>query len=305
MSQIVLFYKYISILDPSNEKKQHQTIAKLLDLKGRLIIASEGLNGTFEGSAKSIKTYWEWLRGRSGFEDIHLKFSEGTEKSFPKLSIKVRSEIVSSHLGPKDLDPNKITGKYITAPELHAWLNSDKEFYIVDMRNSYEHLVGHFEGSILPEFNNFRDLEKVLPKISHLKNKTVVTVCTGGIRCEKASGFLVQNGFADVFQLYGGIVTYMEAYPNQHFKGKLYVFDNRITMGFNVNAPEHEVIGKCQKCGSTSENYVNCSFVECHKHFICCENCQHESGKAHCDNQCLYGDIYPIKSFNFQLALKK
>src|SRR6185369_5737909 len=116
--------------------------------------------------------------------------------------------------------PNKLTGKRLKPEELHDWINSDKEFYIVDMRNGYEHLAGYFKGSILPAMDNFRDLPAFLKQIEHLKNKTVLTVCTGGVRCEKASGYLLANGFSDVYQLDGGIVTYMESYPNEDFLGK-------------------------------------------------------------------------------------
>jgi UPF0176 protein len=301
--QILLFYKYIDIPDTYEERMIQTKKCKELGLTGRMIIAFEGLNATFEGTDENIKLYCDWLIARPGFEDIHLKFSNGTGESFPKLSIKERPEIVSAHLGREDLDPREITGKYLTASELHDWIHSDKEFYIVDMRNDYEHSVGHFAGSILPKFENFRDLGKILPELEHLKDKTVVTVCTGGVRCEKASGFLVKQGFKDIYQLFGGIVTYMEKYPNQDFKGKLYVFDQRITMGFNVTAPEHEVIGRCQKCQAKSERFVNCSYNGCHKHFICCENCAEINGKSYCTTECKYSDFYEPFRHQFRIGL--
>jgi UPF0176 protein len=116
------------------------------------------------------------------------------------------------------------------------------------------------------------------------------------VRCEKASGFLVKHGFTDVSQLYGGIVTYMEKYPNEDFKGLLYVFDGRITMGFNVEAPEHEVIGKCEKCGEASEQYIDCAYIHCqgHRHILCCTNCQEEDGKAYCSERCKLADIIKV-----------
>ena len=301
--QIVLFYKYVDIQDPEIERKTQLKKCKELGLTGRMIIANEGMNATFEGTDENINLYCQWLVSRPEFSDIHLKFSHGTGSSFPKLSIKARSEIVSAHLGSKDLNPREITGKYITASELHDWIHSEKEFYIVDMRNDYEHSVGHFEGSLLPKFGNFRDLNKILPEIEHLKDKTVVTVCTGGVRCEKASGYLVTQGFKDVYQLFGGIVTYMEQYPNQDFKGKLYVFDQRVTMGFNVTAPEHEIIGKCKLCGATSEEFVNCAYNECHKHFIVCQNCREESQKAYCSTECKYSDFYQPTRHQFKIGL--
>ena len=311
--QIILFYKYIHISDPEAVKAREVEVCERLGLKGRCIIASEGINATYEGTAENIERYiyekendTEFLntcpvKDREGpqrvsiFNGIHFKLSSGTGNAFPKLSIKVRKEIVSLHLGTCDIDPNQITGTHLKPEELHEWLAPSKvegikkkEFYIVDMRNAYEHKVGHFEGSILPPIEKFRDLPKVVEQIKHLKNKTVLTVCTGGVRCEKASGFLITQGFTDVYQLDGGIVSYMEKYPNEDFKGKLYVFDGRVTMGFYTDDSQHEVVGKCDACGEKSENYVNCSNPVCHRHFINCENCiSKNEGKAFCPKGCI------------------
>lgn len=271
---VLIYYKYLKIENPEAEMDYQKDMCERLSLKGRIIIATEGINGTVEGLAKNTEEYCKEMEQKFGY--IFFKKSKGTGGSFPKLQIKVRDEIVSGHLG---VDPNQITGKYISAEELHSWLNpkpgeSKKEFYIVDMRNDYEHKSGHFEGSILPPLKNFRDLPKILPTLEHLKDKTLVTCCTGGIRCETASGFLIKNGFKDVYQIEGGIVTYMEKYPNQDFVGKLYVFDRRMLMGFNTDSPDHKVIGRCEVCGVASENYINTKAPNGERnHIICCENC--------------------------------
>jgi UPF0176 protein len=283
MNQILLYYNYITIEDPDALMNIQRQLCEELGLKGRIIIAKEGINGTVEGTVENTEKYVTEMLKDNRFQDIHFKRSESPGDSFPKLSIKVRDEIVSAHLDNDDLNPTEITGKHITAEELHTWINNKKEFYIVDMRNDYEHKVGQFEGSILAPFGNFRDLPKVLNTLKGLEDKPIVTVCTGGVRCEKASGFLVKHGFKDVYQLYGGIVTYMEKYPNEDFKGKLYVFDGRVVMGFNTDSPEHEIIGKCDKCGKPSEHYVNCANLSCHIHFICCEDClDKETGNGYC-----------------------
>lgn len=276
MHQIVLFYKYTPITNPKALMDAQRDLCTELDLKGRLIIATEGVNGTFEGTKENIGKYISAMKADARFADIHFKLSEGTGDAFPRLSIKVRAEIVSSHLGEKDIDPRVTTGKYLQAEELHKWIHNGKEFYIVDMRNDYEFEVGHFVGSILPPLKNFRDLSGILPTLKSLKDKTVVTVCTGGVRCEKASGFLVKNGFNDVYQLYGGIVTYMERYPNEDFKGTLYVFDGRVTMGFNLSDSKHEVVGKCWFCEKPAEKYLDCAYLHCRgkRHFICCDECE-------------------------------
>lgn len=289
--QILLYYKYVLIEDPEEEKKKQKVLCESLGLKGRIIVAREGINGTLEGTKENAEKYIEELSQDSRFKEMNWKRSVGTGNAFPKLSVKTRKEIVSLHLtdgGVCDVDPNITTGKHLKAEELHEWIRIGKEFYIVDMRNAYEFKIGHFENSILPELNNFRDLPKVVKQIEHLKNKTVLTVCTGGVRCEKASGFLITQGFTDVYQLENGIVTYMEKYPNEDFKGKLYVFDGRVAMGFYTDDPKHEIIGKCDSCGTTSESYVNCANMSCHRHFITCEECVNKNnGKVFCPEGCV------------------
>lgn len=296
---IILFYKYVPIENPEALMLQQKELCKKLGLTGRMIIAKEGINGTFEGPAKLVSEYVEDLMSRPEFSDIHIKRSEGTGKAFPRLSIKVRNEIVASYLGEKDIDPRKVTGKYLQAEELHEWIHGSnastslskksaepKQFYIVDMRNDYEFAVGRFENSLFPNLTNFRDLKHVLPILDSLKDKTIVTVCTGGVRCEKASGFLVANGFNDVYQLYGGIVTYMEKYPGEDFLGSLYVFDNRIVMAFNMDDPNRSVVGICSKCEKKSENYINCTDPFCHRHFIVCKECLNGKETMRCPMGC-------------------
>ncbi len=289
--QILLFYKYINIEDPEELMKDQRKLCQELDLKGRVIIASEGINGTLEGQAPDTEKYVSYMKNDDRFKDVHFKISEGTGEAFPKLSVKVRDEIVSGHFGEKDVDPTKVTGKYLTPEQLHEWIHSDKEFYIIDMRNDYEHAVGYFKDSVLPALTNYRDLPKVLPELENLKGKTVVTVCTGGVRCEKASGFLIENGFSDVYQLYGGIVSYMEKYPNEDFLGKLYVFDNRFTMGFNTESSEHVVVGRCVTCGTAADIYYDCKNQACKnkRHFISCLICI-ENQQGYCK------DCYPMKT---------
>lgn len=282
--KIVLFYKYTKIQYPEKLKEEQLVLCKKLGLRGRMIIASEGVNATFEGTSENIGKYIQEISKK--FKNIHFKLSQGTGAAFPKLSIKVRPEIVTLGLGADDIDPNKLTGKYLQPEELHKWVKSKKEFYIIDMRNDYEFEVGHFEGSIFPDLHNFRNLPKALPKLNHLKNKTILTVCTGGVRCEKASGFLIKHGFADVYQLFGGIVSYMEKYPGEDFKGSLYTFDSRLVMGFNMDDPSREVIGKCAKCSLPCENMINCADHFCHRHFICCKRCLDGKDAILCPVEC-------------------
>ena len=287
-NQILLYYKYVAVADPEQFMHEQLALCKKLGLKGRIIIAKEGINGTVEGLEEKTEEYMRALTADTRFADIHFKKSEGDGKTFPRISVRVRSEIVTLGAGERDVNPAEFTAQYVTAQELHEWIHgpNKREVYIVDMRNDYEYRVGHFQNSIFPGLTNFRDLPELLPKIEHLRGKTVVTVCTGGVRCEKASGFLLKAGFKDVYQLFGGIVTYMERYPNQDFLGALYVFDGRITMAFNSSEHPHVIVASCDKCGAPSEQYVNCGNDACHKHFICCESCSAEKLRPFCSLSC-------------------
>ncbi len=284
--EIILFYKYVHIADPEAVMVSERAICTELRLKGRTIIATEGVNVTLEGTHENIEKYLAHFFSDPRFAGTNIKRSLGTGEAFPKLSIKVRNEIVSLHLGTCDIDPNQVTGIHLKPEELHQWFAESREFYIVDMRNVYEHKVGHFEGSILPPMDNFRDLPKFVKSIEHLKHKTVLTVCTGGVRCEKASGYLISQGFTDVYQLDNGIVSYMEKYPNENFLGKLYVFDRRVAMGFYTDDPKHVVVGRCEGCDAPCEQFVNCVNDNCHRHFIFCDACVAKKGRPVCPKAC-------------------
>lgn len=283
--EIILFYKYVHIANPEQFAEEQRELQNRLQLRGRTLIASEGINATLEGTQEHIAEYLQVFLSDPRFATTHIKRSPGTGNAFPKTSVKVRPEIVTLGLGKCDIDPNVVTGIHLSPAELHAWIHSDKEFYIVDMRNVYEHQVGHFKDSIVPPMDNFRDLPKFLRSVAHLKNKTVVTICTGGVRCEKASGYLLEKGFTDVYQLDGGIVSYMAAYPNEDFLGKLYVFDNRMMMGFYTDDPKHQIVGKCVSCGKPSERFSNCK--NCYRQLIVCEECEHSTERtAICPEEC-------------------
>lgn len=277
--QIILFYKYVHIADPEQLAAEQRALQTRLELTGRTLIASEGINATLEGTPAHIEAYLDALLSDPRFIGTHIKRSPGTGSAFPKCIVRVKPEIVALELGACDVDPNLQTGVHLQPKDLHAWIHSNKEFYIVDMRNAYEQQVGHFKGSVLPPLDNFRDLPKFIASLAHLKDKTVVTVCTGGVRCEKASGYLLANGFRDVYQLDGGIVSYMEQYPNEDFLGKLYVFDSRMTMGFYTDDPTHQVVGVCIECKKPCERFTNCANDDCHRQMLACQTCEETKGE--------------------------
>lgn len=279
--QVLLFYKYVTIEDPKALMDALRARCKELGLTGRILIAEEGINGTVEGLKGETEIFAKELLSDPRFSDIQVKRSEGTGDAFPKLSIKVRDEIVGTRFG-KEIDPTKRTGKRLSAEELRDWFEEGKDFVIVDMRNDYEYRSGHFKDSINPGLENSRDLPQALPKLEPLKDKTVLTVCTGGIRCEKMSAFLLENGFEDVYQLDNGMHGYMEKYPGMDFEGTLYTFDNRLTMDFGG---KRAIVGRCHLCNARTENYVNCANNDCHLHFLACDACQGEESTS-CSDAC-------------------
>lgn len=279
--QVLLFYKYVTIEDPHALREWIMAHASALGLTGRVLVAEEGLNGAMEGTVENAQTFARELVADSHFKDMIVKTSVGDGNSFPKLSVKVRKEIVGTQFDPS-VDPRRETAPRISPEELHVWYESDKDFTVVDMRNDYEFQSGHFKDSINPGLENSRDLPKALPKLAGLKEKTVLTVCTGGVRCEKMSAYLMAQGFKNVYQLDNGIHGYMEKYPGQDYQGALYTFDQRLTMDFGG---DREVIGECYLCEAKTERYVNCRNNDCHLHFLACDDCQKE-GVPLCSPTC-------------------
>ncbi|MDP3881219.1 MAG: rhodanese-related sulfurtransferase [bacterium] len=270
--KIILYYKYVEVENPKQLLKDQRSLCESLGLKGRIIIAGEGINGTLEGKAGKVDEYVKALKADALFFDIDVKESEGNGMAFPKLSVKVRDEIVGSNLSD-DINPAIDTGVHLESDLLHKWYENGEDFVVVDMRNDYEYVSGHFEKSINPQFSNFRDLPEKIEKAGVPRDKKVVTVCTGGVRCEKASAYLKKLGYKNVYQLKNGMHKYLEKYPDGYFKGALYVFDNRHTVRFHKDG---EVVGKCEFCACPTEKYVDDDTSVPSRHILCCEKCFEE-----------------------------
>ncbi len=275
---VLIFYTYQTISEPERVASWLRSLAQTHSLTGRAIVAGEGINATFEGTTDHTERFSLAFKADPQFANVWIKTSVGTGESFPKLSVKVREEIVGTRF-PKEVDPRVKTAPHLKPEELKAWYENNKDFVVVDMRNSYEFASGHFKNSIDPGLDNSRDLPQAVEKLGDLKDKTVLTVCTAGIRCEKMSAYLMHQGFKDVYQLDGGIHTYMEKFPGEDFEGTLYTFDNRLTMDFGG---DRKVIGKCRLCQGSTERYVNCANNDCHLHFLACEACAPDSSRAFC-----------------------
>lgn len=258
-------------------------MCSVLGLTGRIIVATEGINGTLEGKVDAIETYKKHILKDVHFKKMKIKESTSAGQSFPKIKVKIKDEIVSTKY-PKHIDPLKKTGRYMNAKEVNKMFKKKEEFYVIDMRNDYEIASGHFKNTVNTDWDMkaSRDLPKFMEKLKDYKDKKVLTVCTGGVRCEKMSAYLIDQGFKDVSQLHHGIHTYMEKYPGENFKGTLYTFDNRMTMDFG--GEKREVVGKCYMCSKKTEKYSHCSFTMCHQHLLFCD--EHINQIHYCNSKC-------------------
>ncbi|KND50434.1 MAG: UPF0176 protein [Parcubacteria bacterium C7867-007] len=280
--QVLLFYKYITIEDPAALADHVRSLAQKHSLLGRALIAEEGINATFEGEVSATEAFAAEFLTDPRFADMQIKRSEGDGAAFPKLAVKVREQIVGTRFSKEKADPRVQTAPRIQPEELKRWFEEAEDFTIIDMRNDYEYRSGHFKGSINPELENSRDLPDAMPKLMPLKEKKVLTVCTGGVRCESMSAYLMSEGFTDVYQLENGMHGYMEKYPGEDFLGTLYTFDRRKVMDFGG---EREVIGTCHRCQGKTEKYTNCANDLCHLHFLVCDDCSREDG-TYCSESC-------------------
>ncbi len=287
-TRVLLFYKYVTVENPSVVMERERCVCNVLGLKGRIIVANEGINGTVEGSLEETEKYIAHLRSDKRFRDMYIKESIGDGKAFPRLSIKVKPEIVSTKFS-SDIDPRKKTGKYLQPHDLKRMYQNNDDFIVIDMRNEFEIASGYFKNTVNPGLTTSRDLAKtdVIEKLKIHRDKKVVTVCTGGVRCEKMSAFLIDQGFTNVHQLHNGMHGYMEKYPGEDFLGTLYTFDDRKVMDFGG---DRTVVGRCGTCGTASEKYENCANMKCHDNFITCSACMEKyGGVAYCSDVCKEG----------------
>lgn len=269
--QTLLYYKYTRIPEAEEFAKQHLEFCERLGVVGRIIVAEEGLNGTISGTVVQCKKYMDTVKSNPLFEGIEFKIDEVDAPTFERLYVRFKPEIVHSSLrGIKNVDPNETTGIHLKPHEVDEMIEQD-DVVFVDVRSNYESGVGHFKNALKLDIDNFRDFPEQLKQLEHLKDKKVVTYCTGGIKCEKASGYLLQNGFKNVYQVDGGVVKYAKETGGKNFEGKLYVFDNRVTVDVNSIAPS--IVSTCKICGAKSAHMVNCANAECNEHFVLCEEC--------------------------------
>ncbi|MGI9088692.1 MAG: rhodanese-related sulfurtransferase [Chthoniobacterales bacterium] len=267
---VILFYKYVAIAEPEKFAAEQRAFCDSLGLKGRVLIAWEGINGTLAGPARAISAYTAELGADARFADVVFKFSAGDANTFPRLAVKARREIVT--LGVDGIVPDPTN--QLSPNEWKRMLENDPEVVLLDVRNRFESEAGCFAGAVVCEIENFRELPAYVDQLAPLKSKKVLMYCTGGIRCEKAAALLRARGFENVFQLHGGIVSYQEEFGNEHWQGECFVFDQRMTVRVEDGLVQ---LGRCAHTNRPTSRFVNCLHDPCHKLFILSEEAEREN----------------------------
>ncbi len=285
MYKVLSFYKYVQIEDPESFVKEHLRWCLANGLRGKVYIAGEGINGSVFGTNEQTDLYKSHLTAYNIFNDVLFKETSTDKIAYPKMHVRLKTEIVNS--GLNDISPEN-GGKRLSPENLLKFYEDGKEFIIVDARNWYESKIGKFKNAIAPDITHFREWPDVVESLKDYKDKTVVTYCTGGIRCEKASAYMLKEGFKDVYQLDGGIISYIQKYPDTYWQGNMFVFDDRKVIEPNTKE-ELKYTAECEFCGKPTSYYINCHNQLCDRIIIICHECKIDNDYC-CSNECRASD---------------
>ena len=280
---VLAYYQVEPLEDPHGEVKKHKDFLSQLDVRCRIYISEQGINGQASFIKEDALKYIDWMKARPEFKSIKFKVHEWHEQAFPKQIVKYRRQLVALD---RPVDFSK-KGDHLSPHDFKQALASETPPIVLDIRNDYEWAVGHFEGAQLPKCSNFREFnqwaEELKAEIDPQKQE-VVMYCTGGIRCEFYSALLKESGFEKVYQLDGGVIGYGLQEGSAHWKGKLFVFDDRLTVP--LSPEETPVIGTCHHCQAPTEAYYNCASMDCNTLFLCCPDCLKQHSGT-CQPACL------------------
>lgn len=274
--QVISFYKYAALENPELLRNQLREYCQNNQILGRILIGKEGINGAVSGEKEQIEPFKQFLKQNQLFSNLTFREQDCPQNAYHKLVVKVRNEICAFGA---EVDVVKNKGKLLPPTELKEWYEKNEDFVIVDARNKYEFEVGRFKNAVNLNINNFRQFPKAAKQLESLKDKKIVLYCTGGIRCEKASAYLKKQGFPNVYQIEGGIINYVNQFPNTFWEGGLFVFDDRLVS--DVGEP----ITFCKHCEKECEQYVNCHNLDCDKLTVLCPECQVKMNKT-CSEEC-------------------
>lgn len=290
MQKIILYYKFTPIADTETMRLWQKTLCESLNLRGRILISPHGLNGTVGGDVDDLKKYIKATKEFPGFKGTQFKWSDGAREDFPRLSVKAKKEIVAFDAADElKVDENGVVGggvhlKPDEVNELVEKCGDDVVFF--DGRNAYEAKIGKFKNAVVPDTRTSRDFIKELEsgKYDDIKDKPIVTYCTGGIRCEILSSLMKNRGFKEVYQIDGGIVKYGEAYGDDGlWEGSLHVFDGRMKVDFSNHA---KTVGECVHCGGPTNNYENCALASCNDLVLLCLSCKQNPDLLYHTDEC-------------------
>lgn len=280
---VLAFYYLTEVAEPHLEVAKHKNFFKTRDLKSRIYISEQGINGQMSGSASHAKEYMEWLKSDPRFAGVSFKIHLHHEQAFPKATIKYRRQLVAMDC---DVDL-KERGESVTPAQWKEMLQKkDEDTLVLDVRNDYEWKVGHFEGAELPPLDTFRQFPsyaKQLKETKDPKKTKVMMYCTGGIRCEFYSAVMKKEGFENVYQLDGGVIQYGLDEGQGQWEGKLFVFDDRLVVPISEEKPLP--ISGCKHCNAPEDTYYNCANMDCNELFLCCAKCAEER-KGCCCPEC-------------------
>jgi len=295
---VISYYHFCPIDDPNLEVHEHKQYVTTLNGRGRIYVSNQGINGQVSLEKEKAHAYMQWLSVRKPFEKMEYKTQPHHSHAFAKLTVKYRSELVA--LGCA-VDMTK-TGKYLTPTQWKELLESTADKVILDVRNDYEWKLGHFVGAEVWPCQTFKEFKE---RVAELKKRLtpetkVLMYCTGGIRCELFSSLLIDEGIDNVFQLHGGIINYGVHEKSQHWLGKLFVFDDRLSVP--ISDEEAPVIATCLHCKKPCEVYYNCANMDCNELFISCRECL-ISMKGCCQESCMHAPRlrpYKLSSIPFR-----
>lgn len=291
MQKILLYYKFTPISDPEAVKLWQKTLCDSLNLRGRVLVSRHGLNGTVGGEMDDLKAYAKATKQYAGFKDIVFKWSDGAREDFPRMSVKARRELVGFKNSDDEFEVDEHGviggGQHLKPEQIHEMVEKyGDDVVFFDGRNAHEAKIGKFKNAIIPNTNTSRDFISELEsdKYDDIKNKKVISYCTGGIRCEVISAMMKKRGFKEVYQIDGGIVKYGEKYGDDGlWEGSLRVFDNRMTVNFSDHT---KTIGECTHCGGKTSNFENCALAECNDLVLICETCKQHPEKLFHKREC-------------------
>ncbi len=243
---VCALYKFVALPNFKSLREPLLSVMNEHQVRGTLLLAHEGINGTVSGSREAINSLISWLNLQPGLENIDVKESTSKEKPFKRTKVKLKKEIVT--MGVEDIDPRKVVGTYVEPSDWND-LISDPEVVLVDTRNDYEFAVGTFENAINPNTESFREFpDYVKQNLDPKKHKKVAMFCTGGIRCEKSTAYMKQQGFEEVYHLKGGILKYLEEVPKEStsWQGECFVFDDRVTVDHDLKPGQYDQCNACR-----------------------------------------------------------